>query len=248
MIELQHDHLQFSFPDVHESARLVIDFKRTLRNRDLPAKALHADISVGDGSDDVEAGGVECFLLCRHPFLFALLGALPCQRVDYPAAGKALGYIGIVVRNPFALGDRLLGDRIHADDNGLLVAVAGQGTRRDGVDLARRLGTGLCLEVNSCFAERDLTTTIAGAADVLAHVQLNDFVIGSLSTPDRAVPGDGDIPLERIVGAILGTGYTGAFEIEMVGPRIEDEGYASAIERAVTYLDRMFATLDQSNA
>lgn len=31
MIELQHDHLQFSFPDVHGSARLVIDFKRTLR-------------------------------------------------------------------------------------------------------------------------------------------------------------------------------------------------------------------------
>ena len=31
MIELQHDTLQFVFPDVHQSARLAISFKRTLR-------------------------------------------------------------------------------------------------------------------------------------------------------------------------------------------------------------------------
>lgn len=110
-------------------------------------------------------------------------------------------------------------------------------TARDGVDLARRLAAGLCLEINSCFAERDLAGTIDGARDVLAHVQLSDFVIGSLSTPDRAVPGDGDIPLASIIDTVLATGYRGAFEIEMVGPRIEDEGYASAIRRAVAHLD-----------
>jgi sugar phosphate isomerase/epimerase len=118
-------------------------------------------------------------------------------------------------------------------------------TARDGVDLARRVGTGLCLEVNSCFAERDLLGTIASASDVLAHVQVSDFVIGSLSTPDRAVPGDGDIPLASIMGAVLATGYTGAFELEMVGPRIEDEGYASAIRRALAHLDGL---LDQPTA
>src|SRR5581483_6831712 len=85
-------------------------------------------------------------------------------------------------------------------------------TARDGVDLARRTGTGLCLEVNSCFAERDLEWTIAMGADVLAHVQLNDFVIGSLCTPDRAVPGDGQIPLRAIVATVLAAGYEGAFE------------------------------------
>lgn len=119
-------------------------------------------------------------------------------------------------------------------------------TARDGVDLARRVGAGLCLEINSCFAERDLLGTIAGATDVLLHVQLSDFVIGSLSTPDRAVPGDGDIPLGSILGAVLATGYRGAFELEMVGPRIEDEGYASAIQRAVAYLDQLLdERLDQ---
>jgi sugar phosphate isomerase/epimerase len=112
-------------------------------------------------------------------------------------------------------------------------------TARDGVDLARRVGAGLCLEVNSCFAERDLAATIAGASDVLAHVQLSDFVIGSLSTPDRAVPGDGDIPLRQIVEAVMATTYSGAFELEMVGPRIEDEGYGMAIRRGVAYLDSL---------
>ena len=110
-------------------------------------------------------------------------------------------------------------------------------TVRDGVDLARALGVGLCVEVNSSFAERDLVGTLSRAGDVLAHVQVSDFVVGSLTSPDRAVPGDGDIPLARLVDAIEGLGYTGAYEIEMVGPRIESEGYPSAITRAVTYLD-----------
>jgi len=112
-------------------------------------------------------------------------------------------------------------------------------TLRDGVDLARMLGVGVCMEVNSCFAERGLVATVAGAPDVLRHVQVSDFVVGSLCTPDRAVPGDGDIPLERILAAVLASGYGGAFELELVGPRIESEGYATAITRGVTRLDAL---------
>ena len=114
----------------------------------------------------------------------------------------------------------------------------------DGVELARRCEIGLCMEINSCFAERDLGRAIADAADVLEHVQLSDFVIGSLCTPDRAVPGDGDIPLTRIVEHLHAAGYDRAFELELVGPRIEQEGYASAILRGVEYLDALLAQSD----
>lgn len=137
--------------------------------------------------------------------------------------------------------------RTHADATGVPITIEPTSalrldlsfctTVRDGVDLVRALGVGLCVECNSSFGERDLLRTLAGATDVLTHVQVSDFVVGSLTSPDRAVPGDGDIPLVRLIEAIQDLGYTGSYEIEMVGPRIEAEGYASAITRAVDYLD-----------
>jgi sugar phosphate isomerase/epimerase len=117
-------------------------------------------------------------------------------------------------------------------------------TFRDGVDLARMIDALVCMEVNSCFAERDLGASIGAAGDVLAHVQVSDFVIGSLCSPDRAVPGDGDIPLARILDRVLTTGYRGAFELEMVGPRIEAEGYDHAIRRSIAWMDQVLAELD----
>jgi len=153
------------------------------------------------------------------------------------------------------LADALAPVRAIADRSGVLITVEHTGPLRldlsfvttfaDGVDLARGLGVGLCMEVSSCFAERGLSTSIAASPDVLGHVQLSDFVVGSLCTPDRAVPGDGDIALDRIIGWVLAAGYDGMFELELVGPRIEEEGYAGAIRRSVAYLD---ALLDQSSA
>jgi len=117
-------------------------------------------------------------------------------------------------------------------------------TLADTVDAARALAIRVCVEVNSCFAERGLPATIRAGADTLAHVQLSDFVVGSLSTPDRAVPGDGDIPLERIVGSLLDAGYAGPFELELVGPRIDAEGYAAAIRRGVDHLGGLLSRHD----
>jgi sugar phosphate isomerase/epimerase len=106
-------------------------------------------------------------------------------------------------------------------------------TLADACDLAARLRCGVCVEVNSCWAERDLERTLALHAERLAHVQLSDWRIGSHCTPDRSVPGDGDIPLARLLRMLDAVGYGGAFELELVGPRIEDEGYERAIPRAV---------------
>ncbi len=97
------------------------------------------------------------------------------------------------------------------------------------------------MECNACWAERDLANTIAAGIDVIRLVQVSDYMIGSLSTPDRCVPGDGDIPLARIVSRLLRAGYAGVFELELIGPRIEAEGYASAIPRAVNAMEAMLA-------
>jgi sugar phosphate isomerase/epimerase len=129
--------------------------------------------------------------------------------------------------------------------NSLRTDVSFVHTLRDDIDLARRLGTGVCLEVNACWAERDLERTIRDATSdgTLQLVQVSDYRIGTTRTPDRLVPGDGDIPLVRILASILAAGYEGDFDLELIGPAIEDEGYNSAIPRAVERLSELLARL-----
>jgi len=110
---------------------------------------------------------------------------------------------------------------------------------RDTIDVAKRAGVGVCMEVNNIWGERALRATIAAGVDAIRMVQVNDFVVGTTSTPDRAVPGDGDIPLARIVGYLEDAGYRGPYELEIVGPRIEAEGYPSAVRRSLEFLDRL---------
>jgi sugar phosphate isomerase/epimerase len=121
--------------------------------------------------------------------------------------------------------------------NSLRVDVGFVHTLRDVIDLARRLGVGVLMECNACWAERGLEATIAGGIDVIRLVQVSDFVIGTLTTPDRAVPGDGDIPLGRILGQLERAGYAGVFDLEIIGPRIEAEGYESAITRSILVIE-----------
>jgi sugar phosphate isomerase/epimerase len=114
---------------------------------------------------------------------------------------------------------------------------------RDVLDLAERLGTGVCMEVNACWAERGLAETVARGVDRIRVVQVSDYAIGTLCTPDRRVPGDGDIPLERVLGAVLDAGYEGVFDLELVGPKIDAEGYDAAVPRAVERLDALLSRL-----
>jgi sugar phosphate isomerase/epimerase len=130
--------------------------------------------------------------------------------------------------------------------NSLRVDVGFVHSLRDVVDLARRLGTGVCMEVNACWAERGLAETIATATDVIRLVQVSDFAIGTLATPDRLVPGDGDIPLGRIIGQVLASGYAGVFDLELIGPKIDAEGYESAVPRAVAALGALLDDLRAS--
>jgi sugar phosphate isomerase/epimerase len=115
-------------------------------------------------------------------------------------------------------------------------------TLRDTMDVARQLGVGVCMEVNACWGERGLVQTVARGTDLLRLVQVSDYVIGTLRTPDRAVPGDGDIPLARIIALLVDAGYGGVFDIELVGPRIEEEGYEAAVPRAIQQVEALLAT------
>jgi len=88
-----------------------------------------------------------------------------------------------------------------------------------------------------------VTRTISAGIDRIGIVQVSDFAVGTLSTPNRLVAGDGDIPLRRIIGDLLEAGYTGLFDLELVGPAIEAEGYRGAIGRSCAYLSELLSDL-----
>ena len=180
--------------------------------------------------DTAEALRAECMVLTTGP-----AGALAWDEAA-DALEEALGPVLAAARARdlrFAL----------EHTNSLRVDVGFVHTLRDAVDLARRLDVGVCMEVNACWAERDLAATVAEHVDRLALVQVSDYAIGTLSTPARLVPGDGDIPLERILGQVLAAGYEGRFDLELVGPAIDAEGYEASSRRALATLGSMLESL-----
>jgi sugar phosphate isomerase/epimerase len=114
---------------------------------------------------------------------------------------------------------------------------------RDVVTLAERVGVSVCIDFYGCFAEAGLADTIARAAPMTVFVQVSDYVYGTLDTPNRAVPGDGDLAIERMLRWILDAGYAGPFDLELNGPRIDAEGYRLASGRGALALTAMLERL-----
>jgi len=92
---------------------------------------------------------------------------------------------------------------------------------------------GVVLELNNAWIERRLYANIRERVDRVALVQVSDFKVGTIAASERVVIGDGDIPLRRIVRALDAAGYVGWWDIELIGPAIEAEGYASVVPRLV---------------
>jgi sugar phosphate isomerase/epimerase len=103
----------------------------------------------------------------------------------------------------------------------------------------------IVLDLYSCWYERDLDRLIRENVDMLALVQICDYALGTFDTPNRAALGDGDIPVEHILATVIDAGYQGAFDLEILGPRIEAEGYPTAIRRS---LERGSEMLDRLGA
>lgn len=106
-------------------------------------------------------------------------------------------------------------------------------TLRDAADLAADAGVAVVVDLYSCWYERGFEERVAKNIDAIALVQVCDYAFGTFNTPNRAVPGDGDIPLPRMLSALAAAGYGGAYDLEVLGPRIEEEGYPSAVLRSV---------------
>jgi len=106
----------------------------------------------------------------------------------------------------------------------------------EALDFVDQIGSpwlGVVLELNNAWIERRLYANIRARTDRIALVQVSDFKVGTMSASTRVVPGDGDIPLRRILGALGTAGYDRWYDIELIGPAIEAEGYESVVPRAI---------------
>ena len=117
---------------------------------------------------------------------------------------------------------------------------------RDAIDLARKVaGLGVVVDFYSCWYERNLEELVRQNIDLVALVQIGDYRLGTFDIPNRCALGDGDIPVERLFGLLLDAGYEGPFDLEILGPEIEEEGYRApivrSVERASEILDRLGA-------
>ncbi len=180
--------------------------------------------------DAAEAVGAECMILTTGP----------ARQLPWEDAAVALGQaLAPVIEDAHARGIPFGLEHT----NSLRVDVGFIHSLHDCVDVARQLGIGVCVETNACWAERALGDTIRDGVDTFRIVQVSDYAIGTLSTPNRRVPGDGDIPFDRILGQVLAAGYDGCFDLELIGPKIDEEGYEQACTRSVRALGQMLTDL-----
>jgi sugar phosphate isomerase/epimerase len=114
-------------------------------------------------------------------------------------------------------------------------------TLRDAVDVAERTGLGLVADFGNCWMERDLAQVLQRAAPHIALVQICDVVIGGMGRPPAGGLhlGEGELPIARLMRDVLATGYSGPFDLEVLGPVIEKEGYEPAIRRGVKTASEM---------
>jgi sugar phosphate isomerase/epimerase len=116
-------------------------------------------------------------------------------------------------------------------------------TLRDTVALAEIAGIGVCIDLFACWTEAGLQQSIERALPRCHVVQVCDYAYGDRSLPARAVPPDGAIPVKRILEWILRAGYAGPFDLELIGPRIDQEGQLAAVRRAAQNVGEILRSL-----
>lgn len=105
--------------------------------------------------------------------------------------------------------------------------------------IAEKAGINVAIDLFACWFDSDIESAIAQFSQATALVQVSDYIHADRSLPCRAVPGDGAIPLDRLVAAILRAGYTGWFDLEIIGPRLQAEGQEAGLLRAGEFVGRM---------
>jgi len=113
-------------------------------------------------------------------------------------------------------------------------------TLRDGLALAEELGIWLVPDTAHTWWEPGLAGLLTRGAPHFAVMQVADLALDA-PVLERLVPGDGGLPIGSMLAAAIEAGFGGPFELELIGSRIESEGYERAVERSLSWLTAVLA-------
>lgn len=114
-------------------------------------------------------------------------------------------------------------------------------TLADQVTVCTESGLGLCLDTFACWSDSSFESGLDAAAGRCGLVQIADYALGERNARDRAVPGDGVIDFPQIFTALRDAHFTGPFDLELMGRRLDEEGRPVGFGRAVTWLSKQLS-------
>lgn len=91
---------------------------------------------------------------------------------------------------------------------------------------------GLCLDLWNVWQQSDLDAALARAAPHVNVLQVSDWRFPR-SAGDRLVPGDGDIPLGRLLRQVHASGFKGACTVEIFSNEVADSLYAQDLSQVI---------------
>lgn len=98
--------------------------------------------------------------------------------------------------------------------------------------LALLANVSVTIDLFACWADADINAAITEAGSHTSLVQVSDYVYGDRGLPCRAVPGDGAVPFDWLLPDIVAAGFSGMFDLEIIGPRLQTEGIEIGLKRS----------------
>jgi sugar phosphate isomerase/epimerase len=100
---------------------------------------------------------------------------------------------------------------------------------------------GYLFDVYHMWWQRGIEDLARESASKVFHTQVSDYKAVTLRTLDRVMPGQGIIPLHRILHALADGGYAGWWEVEVLSDQNEQMGMERALQTAIRGLEEAWA-------
>lgn len=98
---------------------------------------------------------------------------------------------------------------------------------------------GLCFDVDHLWEEQDLFEHIRQASGRIMAVHLTDMPAEPKPPFDRRLPGSGIVPLSEILNAIVDSGYSGYFDLEIFSEDLWARDYPELLKESLQVFERI---------